>query len=220
MAAFLRGIRASRRNVKLSQARATINGDTPLQLWAKNPVSFAVGAEYRKYHVAHRARRACRSRASSAASARSAAGSPVASTSTKASPKSSRRSSSDRPFFEELQIEGGIRRSHYTIAAPSEPEVQHHHLEDRRQLGAGSGHQVPRRLQPRRSCAEHLRAVHASFERPDEPCGRSVRRPRADHQPGAGCGLYRSGCAGGADRIDHQPDRGTGQRRPSPATST
>jgi iron complex outermembrane receptor protein len=29
---------------------------------------------------------------------------------------------SDRPFFEELQVEAGIRRSHYTIAAPSNPK--------------------------------------------------------------------------------------------------
>jgi len=36
---------------RLSQMRGTINGDTPLQLWAKNPVSFAVGGEYRKYNA-------------------------------------------------------------------------------------------------------------------------------------------------------------------------
>src|SRR5205085_2975210 len=49
MADFLRGNSQIATDVKLSQARATINGDTPLQLWAKNPVSFAVGTEYRKY---------------------------------------------------------------------------------------------------------------------------------------------------------------------------
>jgi iron complex outermembrane receptor protein len=46
---FITGTSSITTNVKLSQARATINGDTPLQLWSKNPVSFAVGAEYRKY---------------------------------------------------------------------------------------------------------------------------------------------------------------------------
>src|SRR6185503_14625191 len=52
MANFLRGTSEITTSVTLSQARATINGDTPLQLWAKNPVSFAVGAEYRKYQSA------------------------------------------------------------------------------------------------------------------------------------------------------------------------
>ena len=107
---------------KLSQARATINGDTPLQLWSKNPVSFAVGGEYRKYDAQQRAD----ALAKTAGELGGAGG---------ASPDITGGLDvyegfaeivapivSDRPFFEELQLEAGIRRSHYTIDTPSKPK--------------------------------------------------------------------------------------------------
>ena len=121
MANFLRGNSAITTGVTLSQARGTINGDTPLQLWAKNPVSFAVGGEYRKYQS---------SLVPDAAAQSGDLGgfggapppvfggldvyegfaeviAPIV---------------SDRPFFEELQLEGGIRRSHYTVNAAGTPK--------------------------------------------------------------------------------------------------
>ncbi|MBW0007783.1 MAG: TonB-dependent receptor, partial [Sphingomonas sp.] len=106
----------------LSQAHATINGDTPLQLWSKNPVSFAVGAEYRKYHAEQRADALAKSAGelggSGGASPDITGGldvyegfaevvAPIV---------------SDMPFADELQVEAGIRRSHYTIATPSSPK--------------------------------------------------------------------------------------------------
>ena len=60
---------------------------------SKNPVSFAVGAEYRKYTASSVPTRSPRRRANSAAPAARLRTSPAASTFTKASPKSSRRSS-------------------------------------------------------------------------------------------------------------------------------
>jgi len=121
-AAFVSQQASTQVKSKLSQARATINGDTPLQLWSKNPVSFAVGAEYRKYH----AQQVSDALAKTAGELGGAGGAapdinggldvyegfaevvaPIV---------------SDRPFFEELQVEGGIRRSHYTIAAPGSPK--------------------------------------------------------------------------------------------------
>jgi len=121
MASFLRGNSAISTDVKLSQARATINGDTPLQLWAKNPISFAVGGEYRKYtsHIVPDALAQSGELGGFGSAPPPVTGgldvyegfaeviAPII---------------SDRPFFEELQIEGGIRRSHYTIAAPSSPK--------------------------------------------------------------------------------------------------
>ena len=103
-------------DVKLSQARGTINGDTPLQLWAKNPVSFAVGGEYRKYtsHIVPDS-------LAQSGDLGGFGGAPPAVTGGldvyEGFAEVIAPILSDRPFFEELQIEGGIRRSHYTIAA-------------------------------------------------------------------------------------------------------
>jgi len=107
---------------QLSQIHGTINGDTPLQLWAKNPVSFAVGAEYRKNH----AQRNSDSLSKQPGELGGAGGAlpdinggydvyegfteviaPIV---------------SDKPFADELQVEAGIRRSRYTIDAPGTPK--------------------------------------------------------------------------------------------------
>jgi outer membrane receptor protein involved in Fe transport len=105
----------------LSQARATINGDTPLSLWAKNPVSFAVGAEYRKY-------------SSDILPDALAQSGDLGGFGSAPPPVSGGLDVyegfaeviapiiSDRPFFEELQVEGGIRRSHYTIFSATRPK--------------------------------------------------------------------------------------------------
>jgi outer membrane receptor protein involved in Fe transport len=122
MAAFISQQASTQVKSKLSQARATINGDTPLQLWAKNPVSFAVGGEYRKYNAQQRAD----ALAKTSGELGGAGG---------AAPDINGKFDvyegfaevvapiiSDRPFFDELQVEGGIRRSHYTIGAPGTPK--------------------------------------------------------------------------------------------------
>jgi outer membrane receptor protein involved in Fe transport len=121
MANFLRGNSEITTDVKLSQARATINGDTPLQLWAKNPVSFAVGAEYRKY-------------ASDIIPDFLAQSGDLGGFGSAPPPVTGGLDVyegfaeviapivSDRPFFDELQLEAGIRRSHYTIDAPGTPK--------------------------------------------------------------------------------------------------
>jgi outer membrane receptor protein involved in Fe transport len=111
----------STNQVKLSQARGTISGDTPLQLWAKNPVSFAVGAEYRKYQANQKSDLLAKTPGELGGAGGAAPDinggfdvyegfaevvAPIV---------------SDRPFVDELQVEAGIRRSHYTInATPSD----------------------------------------------------------------------------------------------------
>ena len=220
MASFLRGNSAIATDVKLSQARATINGDTPLQLWAKNPVSFAVGGEYRKYtsHIVPDALAQSGDLGGFGAAPPPVTGgldvyegfaeviAPIV---------------SDRPFFEELQIEGGIRRSHYTISrAGSSPKFNTTTWKI-----AGSWSPV-RDIKFRGAYNRAVRAPNISElftplrARSDQPRGRSVRGPGAGHQPDAGRGLYRPGCAGGADRLDHQSDCGPGQRDLHRATST
>jgi outer membrane receptor protein involved in Fe transport len=119
MAAFISQESTTRVKSVLSQAHATINGDTPIQLWAKNPVGFAIGAEYKKYTATQRAD----SLAKTAGELGGAGG---------AAPDINGKFDvyegfaeviapiiSDRPFFQELQLEAGIRRSHYTIGAPA-----------------------------------------------------------------------------------------------------
>jgi len=115
---FVQGNSGITTNVKLSQARGTINGDTPLQLWAKNPVSFAIGTEYRKY-------------TSNILPDALALNGDIAGGGFGGAPPIVHGGLdvyegfaeviapivSDRPFFDELQLEAGIRRSHYTLAA-------------------------------------------------------------------------------------------------------
>jgi outer membrane receptor protein involved in Fe transport len=121
MANFLRGNSAITTDVKLSQARGTINGDTPLQLWAKNPVSFAVGTEYRKY--------SSDIEPDFLAQSGDLGGFGSAPPPVKGGLDVYEGFAeviapivSDRPFFNELQLEGGIRRSHYTIFSASRPK--------------------------------------------------------------------------------------------------
>ena len=117
MAAFVSQESTTRIRTILSQARAVVNGDTPLQLWAKNPVGFAVGGEYKKYTATQRSDTLAKTPnelgGSGGASPDITGGldvyegfaeviAPIV---------------SDRPFFQELQVEAGIRRSHYTIDA-------------------------------------------------------------------------------------------------------
>ncbi|GAA4725570.1 TonB-dependent receptor [Sphingomonas lutea] len=106
---------------KRTQARATINGDTPVQLWSDQPISFAIGGEYRKDYA--------NTRADALARAGDLGGSGGA------SPDITGQFDvyegfaeviaplvSDRPFMQELQVEAGIRRSHYTIDIAGSPK--------------------------------------------------------------------------------------------------
>ena len=102
----------------LSQARATINGDTPIQLWAKNPVGFAVGGEYKKYTATAR-RLACQDCRRTRWCRRRGAGHHGKFDVYEGFAEVIAPIISDRPFFQELQLEAGIRRSHYTIGAPA-----------------------------------------------------------------------------------------------------
>ncbi len=118
---FLSDESTSTNNNRRSQARATINGDTPVQLWSDQPISFAVGGEYRKDYA--NTRSDALARAGDLGGAGGAAPditgqfdvyegfaeliAPIV---------------SDRPFMQELQLEAGIRRSHYTVDIEGQPK--------------------------------------------------------------------------------------------------
>jgi iron complex outermembrane receptor protein len=107
--------------VTLAQARATINGDFGWVIpWASDAVSFAVGGEFRQYGA-------------SQASDSLAQGGDLGGAGG-ASPNIDGGFNvyeafgeliipivQDRPFFDELTLEGGIRYSSYTIDAPGSP---------------------------------------------------------------------------------------------------
>jgi len=117
MAGFISQQASVRTKSELSQAHATINGDLPLQLWAKNPVSFAVGAEYRKYHAEQRSDALAKTAGELGGAGGAAPDITGGLDVYEGFAEVVAPIVSDRPFFDELQLEAGVRRSHYTIQA-------------------------------------------------------------------------------------------------------
>jgi outer membrane receptor protein involved in Fe transport len=115
MGAFISQEATTRNLVTLSQGRGTINGDTPLQLWAKNPVSFAVGGEYRKYVAEQTADLLAKTPGELGGAGGAAPDTKGGFDVYEGFAEVIAPIVSDRPFFEELQLEAGIRRSHYTL---------------------------------------------------------------------------------------------------------
>jgi outer membrane receptor protein involved in Fe transport len=107
---------------KRTQGRATISGDTPVQLWSDNPLSFAVGAEYRK----DKANVIADALAQSAGELGGSGGAvPIVAGQFDVYEGFAELIApiiSDRPFFQELQVEAGIRRSHYTVDIAGSPK--------------------------------------------------------------------------------------------------
>ena len=122
MANFVSQQASNRVKSVLSQAHATINGDTPLQLWAKNPVSFAIGTEYRKYTATQRSDALSKTAGELGGAGGAAPDITGALDVYEGFAEIVAPIVSDRPFFDELQVEAGIRRSHYTIATPGTPK--------------------------------------------------------------------------------------------------
>ncbi len=122
MAAFISQPSTTRVRTRLSQAHGTINGDTPLQLWARNPVSFAVGAEYRKYFASQQADLLAQTPGELGGAGGAAPNIKGGLDVYEGFAEVIAPIISDRPFFDELQLEAGIRRSHYTIQAPGTPK--------------------------------------------------------------------------------------------------
>ena len=117
MAAFISQESTTRVKSILSQGRAVINGDTPLQFWAKNPVGFAVGTEYKKYTATQRSDTLAKTPNELGGSGGAAPDITGGLDVYEGFAELIAPIVSDRPFFEELQLEAGIRRSHYTIDA-------------------------------------------------------------------------------------------------------
>ena len=122
MVNFLRGNSSIRTNTSLAQARASISGDIGVALpWAEDALSFAIGGEYRRYDASTSPDTLAQSGdlggfggssppISGGFDVYEAFGELVAPL------------VQDRPFFQSLTLEAGIRYSRYTIDAPSRPK--------------------------------------------------------------------------------------------------
>ncbi|GAO40664.1 putative TonB-dependent receptor [Sphingomonas changbaiensis NBRC 104936] len=121
-AAFLTANSTVLTRTSLAQARATISGDFGASLpWASDAISFALGGEYRRYKA---------SQASDTLAASGDLGGSGGPTPNIAGGFDVYEAFGeliapivqDKPFFQNLTFEGGIRYSHYTINAPGTPK--------------------------------------------------------------------------------------------------
>jgi outer membrane receptor protein involved in Fe transport len=123
MAGFIGGISSSITNfATLAQAHAVVSGDFGSTLpWASEPIGFAVGSEYREY----RARRRPDNLAQVPGELGGAGGATLPLQGGfhvyEAFAELIAPLVSDKPFFNELTLEAGVRYSDYSVDAPNNP---------------------------------------------------------------------------------------------------
>jgi outer membrane receptor protein involved in Fe transport len=123
MAGFIGGITSSTTNfATLAQAHAVVSGDFGSTLpWASEPVGFAVGGEYREYNAERRpdnlAQVPGELGGAGGATLPLQGGFHVY----EAFAELIAPLVSDRPFFNELTVEAGVRYSDYSVDAPNNP---------------------------------------------------------------------------------------------------
>ncbi|MFA9200831.1 MAG: TonB-dependent receptor domain-containing protein [Cypionkella sp.] len=122
-AAFIGGVTSTVTQASsLSQVHAQIGGDVGYTLpWASEPVAFAIGAEQRKYFAAQRP-----DNLASVPGELGGAGGAVVPFEGRYRARDAFAElvlpiASDRPFFNELTLEAGVRRSWYDVDAPGDP---------------------------------------------------------------------------------------------------
>ena len=141
---------------RLSQARGVINGDVGFSSpFADNPISFAVGAEYRKYKASQisdvLAKTAGELGGAGGAAPDIRGGFAVY----EGFAEIIAPLVTDRPFFNSLTVEGGIRRSHYTVDSPGNPKFKTTTWKVAGSWEPIVGPQDPRQLPARRPRPEH-----------------------------------------------------------------
>jgi outer membrane receptor protein involved in Fe transport len=120
--AFLNAESSVRTITSLAQARATISGDFGAALpWAEDAISFAIGGEYRQYQASVRADTLGQSGdlgGAGGATPTTIGGFDVY----EAFGELVAPLVQDKPFFQSLTLEAGIRYSHYTVESPNRPK--------------------------------------------------------------------------------------------------
>ncbi|MBU0823361.1 MAG: TonB-dependent receptor [Alphaproteobacteria bacterium] len=124
MGAFIGGITSSiQQYASLAQVRGVLSGSTGFGLpWASEEVSFAVGGEYRKYNAAQRPDNLAQVPGELGGAGGAVRPFSGAYDSTEAFAELIVPLVSDKPFFDDLTIEGGVRYSRYTVDAPGNPK--------------------------------------------------------------------------------------------------
>ena len=110
---------------RLSQVRGVINGDVPFTSpFAENPLSFAVGGEYRKYKASQISDILAKSAGELGGAGGAAPDVRGGFDVYEGFAELIAPLVSDKPFFHSLTVEGGIRRSNYKIAAAGNPSFK------------------------------------------------------------------------------------------------
>jgi outer membrane receptor protein involved in Fe transport len=123
MLPYLTDSASNSQRTSLAQARALYSGDFGASApWANDPIGFAVGAEYRKYTAEQRA-----DQLSATAGELGGAGGAVLNFTGAYDVREVYGELiaplvQDKPFFESLTVEGGIRYSAYKVDAPGNPK--------------------------------------------------------------------------------------------------
>ena len=109
----------------LSQVRGTINGDVGVSSpWAGEPIGFAVGGEYRDYGAEQRSDALAKTAGELGGAGGAAPDITGGYNVYEGFAEVIAPLISDRPFFNELTVEAGIRRSSYAVDAPGNPKFK------------------------------------------------------------------------------------------------
>ena len=121
-AAYLRVPATSRITTSLAQARGQINGDVGVSMpWAEKPISFAVGAEYRRYKATQEADALAQNPSELGGGGGAITPFTGAYRVIEGFGEVIAPIVQNRPFFEDLTLEAGIRQSQYKISAAGSP---------------------------------------------------------------------------------------------------
>nr|WP_294848557.1 TonB-dependent receptor [uncultured Sphingomonas sp.] len=125
MVDYLTDDASSKVKTRLSQARATINGDVGFSSpWASDPIGFAVGAEYRKYYAEQRSDALAKTPGELGGAGGAAPDITGGFDVYEGFAELIAPLVSDKPGFNELTVEAGIRRSSYSVDAPGNPKFK------------------------------------------------------------------------------------------------
>lgn len=123
MGAFVGGLTSSIQNfASLAQVHGVLSGSTGFALpWAAEEVSFAVGGEYRNYFAARRPDNLAQVPGELGGAGGAVVPFEGGYKATEGFGELIVPLVSDKPFFHELTLEGGVRYSHYEVDAPNKP---------------------------------------------------------------------------------------------------
>jgi outer membrane receptor protein involved in Fe transport len=123
MAGFIGGVTSViDRGATLAQVHGVVSGDFGTQLpWANAPISFAVGAEHRDYTAYTRPDNLAQQPGELGGAGGAILPIEGGYTAEDAFGELIVPIASDRPFFQNLTLEAGYRRSHYVVDAPGKP---------------------------------------------------------------------------------------------------